>query len=476
MISVLNKVRRSWGGRAAAVAVAATLIVSGCAKSAPSSNSQQKSGGGTTGNRTLTVAYGSDFVFLTSDLGKKWWQGVADEFQAKYPNVKVKFTPIAGGYNDITNKLSLLYRTPSTAPDVAEVPAGEMGPFESAGYLRQIDNYLPSASWWTDFPQNVKAETEFNGHYYGVNHGENTTGFWYNTQIFKQAGIPVPWQPKTWDDVLATAQKIHSAVPSAYPLWLSGGTAGGTIGIQYNAGNMLVGSTEPTIQDPKNGKWVVDSPGLRETFQFYKDLGQNGLAAPTAQLLDPNAIVNLPATLKQGKIAIAVGGNWYGESWVKQTCGPCWEQAPQVMAATAIPTIHGQGSGIASMLGGWELSIANTSPNADLAWEFIQVAQQQANMINASNWGGWMPPSASTAAQPGYVNYAPPYQKTFADLLPKSVEQPQSADFQVWGAGFNNATTALIQDPSTSVDKAINIMKTYITNQLGSDKVETLQS
>ena len=61
----------------------------------------------------------SQFVFLTPQLAVKWWGTVAKEFEAAHPNVTVKYTPIPGGYNDIINKLDLLYRTPSTAPDVA---------------------------------------------------------------------------------------------------------------------------------------------------------------------------------------------------------------------------------------------------------------------------------------------------------------------------------------------------------------------
>lgn len=452
--------------------VTVVAIVSGCAGTQPGSEDLPP-GGGTEGERTLTVAYGSDFVFLTPELGKQYWEGLGEALEKKFSNVDVRFTPIAGGYNDITNKLSLLYRSPDTAPDIAEVPAGQMGPFVAAGYLRPLDDYLEtdSGEWWNTFPENVKNETKFDGKYYGVNQGQNTTGFWYNKEIFKRAGIPLPWQPKTWDDVLATARQIKGAVPDVSPVWLSGGTAAGTIGIQYNAGNMLAGSSDPTIREEESGKWVVDSAGLRETFQFYKDLGMNGLAAPQAQLLDPNAVVNLPSTLKEQNIAIAVGGNWYGESWAKATCGPCWEEAGQIMGAAPIPTIRGQEPGIASVLGGWEFAVSSSSPNADLAWEFIKIAQEKEHMIFAANHGGWIPPSTTAAADPAYVDFAPPFQSIFAELLPESVPQPQEADFQVWGAGFNQATTLLIQDPAASVDEAITVMKDYITGQLGPDQV-----
>jgi multiple sugar transport system substrate-binding protein len=433
-------------------------------------------GAGSTANgkTVLKVAYGSQFVFLTPQLAIKWWGTVAREFEKAHPNVTVQFTPIPGSYLDIVDKMSLLFRTPSTAPDVAELPAGQLGEWASSGYLLPLNTYLPSASYWSQFPKSVQDETLIDGKYYGVNHGENTNALWYNVPMFKKAGLPVPWQPKTWNDVLAAAATIHAKLPGVTPLWLAGGSAGGTIAIQYNGGNLLAGSTTPTIYDPKTGKWVVDSPGLRQTLQFYKTLADKGLQAPVSELLNPNSVDNLPGLLAKDNTAIAVGANFYGESWVKSTCGPCWAAAPQVLAVTKLPTIDGQGAGYASSLGGWELSIGAQTAHAQLAWDFIQTAQQQVNMIDASNWGGWVPPSTSADNAPLYVNYAPPYQKFFAQLLPSAQEEPTTAPFTIWGTGFNDATGAIIQNPSTTVDQAISIMENYITGQLGASKVEVL--
>lgn len=452
-------------GILAVIASAASLIAA-CTAS-PSSTTAN-------GKTVLRVAYGSQFVFLTPQLAVKWWGTVAKEFEKAHPNVTVQFTPIPGSYLDIVNKMSLLFRTPSTAPDVAELPAGQLGEWASSGFLLPVNKYLSTASYWSQIPKSVQDETLIGGKYYGVNHGENTNALWYNMPMFRQAGLPVPWHPKTWADVLAAAATIKAKVPGVTPLWLAGGSAGGTIAIQYNGGNLLAGSTNPTIFDAKTGKWVVDSPGLRQTLQFYKTLAQKGYQAPVSELLDPNAVDGLPGLLAKDKTAIAVGANFYGESWVKSTCGPCWLQAPKIMAVTKLPTINGQGAGYASSLGGWELSIGAQTAHAQLAWDFIQAAQQQTNMIDASNWGGWVPPSnvASSAAQ--YTNYAPPYQAFFAKLLPAAQEEPVTAPFTVWGTGFNDATGAIIQNPNTSIDAAINVMKNYISGQLGADKVETI--
>jgi multiple sugar transport system substrate-binding protein len=431
-------------------------------------------GAGSTANgkTVLKVAYGSQFVFLTPQLAIKWWNMVAREFEKAHPNVTVQFTPIPGSYLDIVDKLSLLYRTPSTAPDVAELPVGQLGEWASSGYLLPLNKYLPTASYWKDVPQSVQDETLINGNYYGVNHGENTNAIWYNVPMFRKVGLPVPWHPTTWADVIAAAEEIHAKLPGVTPLWLAGGSAGGTIAIQYNGGNLLAGSTDPTIFDSKTGKWVVDSPGLRETLEFYRTLAQKGLQAPVSELLNPNSVDNVPGLLAKDNTAIAIGANFYGESWVKSTCGPCWAAAPTTLSVTEFPTINGQGPGYASVLGGWELSIGAQTAHAQLAWDFIQTAQQPINMEDVSNWAGWVPPSKSADDSPTYVNYAPPYQKFFAALLPQSTEEPHTADFTVWGTGFNDATGAIIQNPNTTVDQAIAIMTNYITGQLGANSVE----
>jgi multiple sugar transport system substrate-binding protein len=433
------------------------------------------SGGTVNGKTVIRVAYGSTFVFLTPQLATKWWTTVAKEFEAQHPNATVQFTPIPGGYTDIVTKLNLLYRNPSTAPDVAELPAGQMGSWVSSGYLLPVDKYLSSASYWNQFPKSVQQETTFNGHVYAVDQGENTNALYYNIPMFRKAGIPVPWQPKNWDDVLAAAAKIHAALPNVWPLWLQGGSAGGTIAIQYNGGNLLAGSSNSTIFDNTTQKWVVDSPGLRETLGFYRDMVSRGLSAPVSQLLNPNAVDNVPALTSQQKMAIVVGANFYAEAWVKQTCGPCWVQAPKIMGVAYMPTQHGTGSpNIASSLGGWELAIGAQSAHPNLAWDFIQTAQSRVNMITADNTGGWVPPAKNYWTDPLYANYAPPYQTFFAKIMPIAQGEPNTSDFTVWGTGFNNATGAIIQNPSMSVDQAIGIMKQYVTNQLGASKVETL--
>jgi multiple sugar transport system substrate-binding protein len=176
---------------------------------------------------TITVAYPSVYAFDTGPLATKWWNQVKAEFSAKYPNVKVAYVPIPGSYQDVVNKLSLLYRSPSTAPDVAEMPSAQIGLWASSNFLLPMNKYLGSTTWWPNFPKVIQSEGTFLGKVYAVNAGENDSALMYNKTMFKKAGIPVPWKPTSWADILSAAQKIKKALPGVTPLWLNAGTGSG---------------------------------------------------------------------------------------------------------------------------------------------------------------------------------------------------------------------------------------------------------
>ena len=150
----------------------------------------------------VTVAYSPTFVFDTNDLAAKWWNSIKDQFEKQYPNAEVKLVPIEGGYDDIVNKLSLLYRSPATTPDVVQIPTPVIAEWVASGYLLPLDSYVAKTDWWQDFPQVIKDEDTFNGKVYAVSSGENDSMLYYNKDMFKKAGLPVPWNPQNWDDIL----------------------------------------------------------------------------------------------------------------------------------------------------------------------------------------------------------------------------------------------------------------------------------
>jgi multiple sugar transport system substrate-binding protein len=421
---------------------------------------------------TITVAYPSAYAFDTDQLATNWWNQVKADFTKEYPNVTVDYIPLPGSYSDVVNKLSLLYRSPSTAPDVAEMPSAQIGLYSSSDYLLSLNKYLKTSTWFQDYPKVIQSEGEFSGKIYAVNDGENDSALMYNETMFKKAGIPVPWKPTTWADIISAAQKIKKAYPSVVPLWLNAGTGSGANGLLQGINNFIVGSSTPTIQT-SGGKMVVDSPGIAAALGFYQTVYKDGLGASESALFSPNAVTDPLAMFKSGKLAIAVGSNYYGGNWTKFISAPYWPQAVSTMGVANLP--NEAGNGWASTLAGWDLAVSSHAPDPTAAFNFINVAQDPTNLIDAANWAGWVPPVSSDWTVPSYTTFAPPYNADFAKILPFSTETPTSANYPVWVQGMGEATGDFVQNPNTTVKQALTTLENYVTEQLGSSEVATLK-
>jgi multiple sugar transport system substrate-binding protein len=455
------------------VCLALGLVLASCSGSGGPDKTASDNTAMPSGSYTLTVAYGSDYVFDTDALASQWWNQVANELEAAHPNIKVKLIPIPGGYNEIVSKLSLLYRSASTAPDVAEIPSPLVGLWAQAGYLLPLDKYLQKTSWWSTFPTSVRAEGTLGNVTYAVNHGGNDVGLLYNKKMFQEAGIPTPWDPKNWQDILSAAEKLKTALPNVTPLWLNAGTSAGADDELYGIDNLIVGTQTPTIQDTKTGKFVVDSPGIQQSLSFYKTAFEDGLTPPVSQLFS-SAPVQLPANyFAEGKLGMCLCGNWFPGGWTKTVSAPYWPQYEQDMAVAPLPSNYGTGQP-ASELGGWDLAVSKTTTYPQVAMDFLDQAENETNTIDAANWAGWVPPQTTYASAPGYANFSSPFNKIFADIQPYAVISPPSSGYSVWAQGMGEATEAIAEKPSTTVSQAISILTNYVNNQLGSNQTETI--
>ena len=258
----------------------------------------------------IKVAYSSDGFMATPVMATQWFGSMKEGVAKAYPGVTLKLEPIHGGYNDFLTKLSLMYENASTAPDIAEVPGGEVAQWQASGLLAPLDKYLTSSDWWSQFAPAIQREGVIDGKTYYISQGDNTNALLFDKTIFKKAGLPDDWQPKTWDDILAAARIIKKADPNVWPLWLITGPAQGTGGLVLGPGNLLVTSSTPQAQDPATGKWIADSKGLREVVNFYKTASAESLLVPPSEILDPNAFGIVGAFPPKHQIGITFGGNY----------------------------------------------------------------------------------------------------------------------------------------------------------------------
>jgi multiple sugar transport system substrate-binding protein len=427
-------------------------------------------------SKVISFAYSTDYVFDSTPLANGYANSIKRQYQKEYPGYTVKLIPINGANNQIVTALSLMYRSPSTAPDVAEIPTGMLGELVSSNQALPIDKYVDRTSWWTNFPDSIKKETVFNGQVYGVNEGMNDVAIWYSNALLSKAGIALPWHPTSWADILSAAEAVARTSPSAYPLWLMAGNGSEIAGSLLGGVNLILGSSTPYIQNSA-GKYVVGSPGLQQVFGFYKTVAEKHLDAPLSQLVNPNALTFPEGLLAKSQVGIEIAGNYVGDEFATSsvgpgfgnfTCSPCIANAQQKIGVTAIPRMTGGGA--VSTLSGWDLPVYAGAKDPQAVFNLINLIESKQDMLVGDNAAGWPPNDTQYISAPLYDNFAPVFNAFFARLLTNSTIIPATPDADVWATGFNNATEALLQNPNMSVSAAINVLQQYVTGQLGSSK------
>ncbi len=389
--------------------------------------------------RVVRIAFSADYYPATPQMLASWVAEVQQSAKKQF-DIELTPVPIQGGFDDFITKLSLMYGNPSTAPDLAIVPAQEVGQWQESGILEKLDPYLKTSTWWKQFVPAIQQEANVNGSAYYVSLGDNDNGLLFDKTIFAKAGLPADWKPKTWDDILVAARAIKKADPTVWPIWLMTGTAQGSEGVVLGSANLLVASSNPTAFDTTTNKWVGDSKGLREVINFYKTAESEGLLAPPSDILDPDAPGNLGPFLPKHKVGISFAGNYVPTVYNKTICSPCWADAQQDIGYAPIPTSNGQAPGVGSTLLGWGLVMDSASKDKSDAWTVFNLIMSKNFLLQQDNAGGLVPPIAAYNTEPIYANWAPGFQTPFADLAGQSTVLPLSTDFKVWAFALAQAT------------------------------------
>ncbi|MGK9219932.1 MULTISPECIES: extracellular solute-binding protein [unclassified Microbacterium] len=393
---------------------AGALLLSGC-------------GGGEAGGDadTIRVAYQKFGTFTQLD---DLLQDVKADYEEAHEGVTVELVPIEAQQNDYFTKLALMNQSPATAPDVMYEDTFMIKSDVDAGYLAPLDDYVAEWDDWDQFFDNAKqAGLGDDGKIYGIPMGTDTRALWYSTELFAQAGLPVPWEPKTWQDVLDAAQTIKESIPDVIPLNVYAGKPQGEAAAMQGF-EMLLYGTDDTLYDTETSKWVTGSQGFVDALQFIADVYQGELGPTPQEALDTNVGTKVAAEwLPQGKLAIALDGSWLSGTWLETGTAP-WPEWSEVMGQAPMPTQNGQEPGATSMSGGWTLAMGAGTDNPDAAWDFIALALNKENSQTYDIAASQIAVRSDVADDPEYTAANESFE-FFSSLVDVTHYRPATSDY-----------------------------------------------
>ncbi|MFH8408658.1 ABC transporter substrate-binding protein [Streptomyces sp. NPDC018019] len=426
--------------------------------------------GGSGGDRnTLKVAFPKDTnnkVTVRDD----YVEMVARAFEKANPGKKVELVPIQASENDYYAKIQQMMRSPKTAPDLVYEDTFLINSDIAAGLLRPLDPYLAEWPDWKQFQPAARAAARAqDGRTYGVPDGTDTRGLWFNKKIFKKAGLPLDWQPKTWDEVLAAARTIKRKVPGVIPLNVFTGKGAGEAAVMQGFAMLLYGTGKDQLYDPATKKWVTGTKGFRDSLEFLRTVYGEKLGPDVADALSPNIQTNVATELMpEEKLAIDLDGSWLGQQWQPKGGGKPWPEWRTVLGRAAFPTQHGAAPGKVSLAGGWTWSVPRQSQHPDLAWKLIETLQTKRNAVEWCVRGAQIAVRKDVAADPAYLKSLPGIG-FFTDLVEVSRYRPALPVYPKVSAAIGEAMEAVTSgtaSPEQAADAYDEQLKSLVDGQV----------
>ena len=365
-----------------------------------------------------------------------------------------------------------------TAADVVMADSYVVAQFAGSGYLAPLDDILAKWDQGQYFYKGALAVASYNGHVYALPTATDVRMLWYNKADFAKAGLPVPWQPKTWDDVIAAGKALNSAgVQDAF--LLEAGTKWGEGTTMQGFYMSLLGADTPQgdrnrLRDRASGKWIGDSPAIRATLKFYQDVYVNDKISTKAINYAPDVFNDTNAAFLSGKIGIYASGNWanaclWGCSNDQQ---PSQDDKDKLVGWTPWPGSGAPGAqATTDISGGWTVALnAKAANNAD-AIKLLET------IMDVKNLGDWtiktknLTVRSDIAALPDYKS--DPFMAKITPLVADTTGRDTVPGYDKVSALVQDMTTGILD--GKSVDEVVKTYHDALVDEFGADNVITLQ-
>jgi multiple sugar transport system substrate-binding protein len=320
---------------------------------------------------------------------------MAAEFHKAHPNITIKFenAPAEQAAQVLSTRIA-----GNNAPDVAYINASDTTDYAARGALVDLDNYMGRSDVVDpdDYVDGFKTFVTYDEKMWGLPFDGETTGLFYRTDRFEEAGIDGP--PTTWEEFQEDAEKLTDEANDkyGYELFASESAYYWYPWLYQAGGDVLTEDSKDIAFDSDEGKEAAD---------FYVNLAKYS----PADYLNSNSYDGRVA-FAQGDVAMYMAGAWFA--------GTLADEFPDIDGKWAAAPLPDGAAGCKTTIAGDSLVMFDQTKVSDAAWLWMEFLSQPDNMADWTyKTEGTLLPTTKSMLESPDLEESKPVLKPFADLM-----------------------------------------------------------
>jgi multiple sugar transport system substrate-binding protein len=393
-------------------------------------------------------------VILTAQLvepRERWDMLISmalQDLRAKHPDLDIQINYTTLEYND-ARMYMLNTLANRTSIDLISVDQIWLGEFADKGFITDLTNLTESWGRSYDWYETNWDGGVYNDKIYGIWAWTDVRSIWYWKDLLNNSGVD-PNSLKTWDGYIESAIKINDALKGkgiqAVELVGGPGSPNEWFPFLWMLGGDILENRQghPT----KDRYWfpIYNNTEGVKALEFFKQLVDVGVKPIT---------IDFEEEFVDRKYAVMLGGSWLPGSFLPLTKTSIEAQVGMI---PMLPVPY-KNTSTATIMGGWLLSIPNTSENKDLAWELIMIMLKPEILSPMLAKYGYLPTQIPIGQGPysAELRKSIPYYNELISLIPFGQERPNVPEYPLIADHIREAIDAVYsgtKEPKQSLDYA----------------------
>ncbi len=396
-----------------------------------------------------------------------------DEMEAQGKDVTVELVQFGGSDEELKARYALDLKAGS-GNDVMAFDGFWTPEFAEGGLIKPLETIVGSTykDWegWAHISEGVQQLLSYQGQAYGMPLGTDARVIWYRKDLFKQAGLPEDWQPESWDDLLAAARTIKTALPDVIPLQLNAGTAMGEATTMQGWYMAFLG-TGNNVYDFQTDKFPVSGQAFLDTLNHYKTIYvDENLGDARTQLLTDGRDRSF-LSFSQGTTAMLVEGDWFWRSVIASGGSAEMEDRDELVGWAKMPAMSPgegvNGQDFVTVSGGTGFILNPNTTNVADAWSLITFIFSKDSLDYRETLQAGISSRDDVTIPNDTV-----LTEIARQLLPLTVTRPADPAYSEYISPALQLMTERVVSGEMTPEQALEAFIASITENIGAEKVE----